>query len=104
MDARPFEVRWDAEGVVWLSGELDMASVDSFSDRVITNVRGPQAVLDLSDLTFVDSSGIRAILRLAQACGQGVRLRNVPDNVRAVLAITGIDETMGVRIDPATAD
>jgi len=102
MAARPFEVRLDAEGVVWLSGELDMASVDLFSDRVIANVRGPQAVLDLSDLTFVDSSGIRAILRLAQACGQGVVLRNVPDNVRNVLAISGIDETMGVRIDPVS--
>ena len=102
MAARPFEVRLDADGVVWLSGELDMATVNSFSDRVMGNVRGPQALLDLSDLTFVDSSGIRAILRLAQQCGQGVVLRNVPQNVRDVLAVAGIDATIGVRIDPST--
>ena len=97
----PFEARIDPDGVVWLSGELDLATADSFSEAVATILDGQQPVLDFSDLIFVDSSGIRAILALSQAKGQVV-LRNLPENVRKVLAIAGVNESMGVRIDPPT--
>jgi anti-anti-sigma factor len=90
----------DVDGVVWLSGELDLATADSFSQAVASMLDGQQPVLDFSDLTFVDSSGIRAILALSHAKGQVV-LRNLPENVRKVLVIAGVDETMGVRIEPA---
>jgi len=96
---RPFEARIDTEGVVWLSGELDLATAGSFSEAVASTLDGQTPVLDLSDLTFVDSSGIRAILALSQAKGPVV-LRNLPENVRKVLVIAGVNETMGVRIDP----
>jgi anti-anti-sigma factor len=101
-DRRPFEARIDRDGVVWLSGELDMATADSFSQAVTSGLDGQQPVLDFSGLTFVDSTGIRAILQLAQEKGQAVVLRNVPANIRKVLVITGVNESTGVRIDPAT--
>ena len=82
---QPFEIRIDAEGVAWLCGELDMASADS---------------LDMSELTFLDSSGIRAIVELATKSQRVLVIRQPPDNIRKVLAIAGIDGSMGVRIDP----
>lgn len=100
---RPFEARIDADGVVHLSGELDMAVVDQF-DRALASVDGQQLVLDLSDLTFLDSMGIRAILRSATVNGhQGVLLRNPRPNVRRVLSVAGVNEAMGVRIDSSTS-
>jgi anti-anti-sigma factor len=99
---RPFETRVDPDGVVWLSGELDMATADPFSQTVLSNVDGQQLVLDLSGLTFVDSMGIRAILQLARARQEAVVLRNLHPNVRRVFAVAGVDETMGVRIEPET--
>lgn len=98
--SRPFESRVDTDGVVWLSGELDMATAEPFSRTVFANVDGQQLVLDLSELDFVDSTGIRAILQLAKARQEAVVLRNLRPNVRRVLAIAGVDETMGVRFEP----
>ena len=96
------DVRADSDGVVWLSGELDMANADPFFERAMSNLDGqPAALLDLSALTFLDSSGIRAILRLAAARSDGVVLRSPRPNVRKILDIAGIDENVGVRIDPS---
>jgi anti-anti-sigma factor len=96
-----FEMRPDSEGVMWLSGELDMANADSFLERTMGHLDGqPTAVLDLSALTFLDSSGIRAILRMAKVRTEGVVVRNPQPNVRNVLEIAGVD-ALGVRIDPA---
>jgi anti-anti-sigma factor len=86
---RPFETRVDPDGVVWLSGELDMATADPFTKTVFANVDGQQLVLDLSELTFLDSTGIRAIFELARARQEAVVLRNLRPNVRNVLAIAG---------------
>jgi anti-anti-sigma factor len=96
---RPFEARIDPDGVVYLSGELDMAVADSFSQGLISNLDGQRPVLDLSDLTFLDSSGIRAILQVAAASGQGVALRSLRPNIRKVLAVAGVDEMLGVQIE-----
>jgi len=58
-------------------------------------------VIEIRRETFLDSVGIRAILRLAKVRTEGVVLRNPQPNVRKVLDIAGID-AMGVRIDPAS--
>lgn len=100
--ARPFEIRSDADGVLWLSGELDLAQVEAFRDSASANLDGQrEVVLEMSDLTFLDSSGIRAILQFgALVPDRAVVLRNPQENVRQVLAIAGVDERTGVRMEP----
>jgi anti-anti-sigma factor len=97
---QPFQARLGDDGVVWLSGELDMSTADSFSQALASQPGRWRPVLDLTELTFLDSSGIRAILRLARTCQQAVVLRNTAPNVRRVLDVAGVDESMGVRIEP----
>ena len=83
---RSFEIRTDGGGMMWLAGELDLAQMDTFIETVAAGTDGRrQIVLELSELTFLDSSGIRAILRVAQLVPDGVILRNPRENVRAVL-------------------
>jgi anti-anti-sigma factor len=56
-------------------------------------------VLDLSELTFCDASGIGAIVQLAHAAAaRGYRtvLRNPQQNVRTVLAITHVDTWLDI--------
>jgi anti-anti-sigma factor len=102
MEPRPFEIRVDAEGVLWLSGELDLEQASGLAQVAAQHLDGQRSVvLDCSQLTFVDSSGIRAILRFASDVPEYVVLRNPRPNVRGVLAIAGIDETLGVRIEPS---
>jgi anti-sigma B factor antagonist len=81
--------------VLALGGELDMAGA-SHLDQAMTAVRAdrPEEVLvDLRDLSFLDSSGIMALLRVRAVCeGIGSRLavRRGPDHVQRRLANAGV--------------
>src|SRR5688572_4651431 len=63
----PLDVRVDVDGasiIVWLRGELDMDSVPDLRKAFVRVFAEPahDIVVDLSDLAFLDSSGIRALL------------------------------------------
>jgi anti-anti-sigma factor len=85
-------------------GELDLATAPQLEERVLSAVREPSAeavVLDLRELTFMDSTGVRSIVAAHQAAQQsGARLRVVrpaPDSaVSRVIEISGIDEALGL--------
>src|SRR4051794_34632827 len=99
--SHPLQIRCDRDGVLWLAGEFDAAEVERFLRTATAHVDGRrEVVLDLSELTFLDSSGIRAILRFGQfVCAKGLWLRNPSEAVATVLAITGVDEVPGVMVD-----
>jgi anti-anti-sigma factor len=100
MNNQPFEIRVDADGVLWLSGELDLEQADLLTEVAAQHLDGQRSVvLDFSRLTFIDSSGLRSILTFATTVPDDVVIRNPRPNVQAVLRIAGIDETVGVRID-----
>ena len=101
MKSSGFSVRGDEEGVFWLTGEFDLAQQDVFKGLVFANLDGNRdVVLDCSELTFLDSSGIRAILKFASTVPRDVIIRNPTDHVRTVLAMVGADKGLGVRVEP----
>jgi anti-anti-sigma factor len=53
------------ELLVKAAGELDLVSEPQFN-AALEQVRGKPAVVDLSELTFMDSTGLRAILGAAR--------------------------------------
>jgi anti-anti-sigma factor len=79
---------------VALHGELDVASADGFADSLV-ELAGSTVVVDLSDLTFMDSSGIGALVRARnriRAGGLGELVLTRPGAiVRSVLEIVGLD-------------
>jgi anti-sigma B factor antagonist len=91
VDATPnevlrIEVLHDERTIV-LHGELDMADTDT-----LTRAAAPLAaergdlILDLHALTFIDSSGLLALLRTADRLREGnLVLRKPSDTVRHVL-------------------
>jgi len=89
------------EGGLAISGELDMAAADDFRDFAGSVVDGTQeVVIDIADLAFVDTAGIKAILRLAKtACQHGIVLRWPRDNVLRVLEILGVEQVRGIRVE-----
>jgi stage II sporulation protein AA (anti-sigma F factor antagonist) len=100
MTQTPFEVRTDAEGVYWLSGELDLAQADRFLETSTAHLDGQrEVVLDCSRLTFLDSSGIRAFLTFASKTPGTLVIRDPTPTVRKVLEIAGVDQRTGVRIE-----
>jgi anti-anti-sigma factor len=101
MKSSGFSVRGDEEGIFWLAGEFDLAQQDVFKSLVFANLDGNKdVVLDCSELTFLDSSGIRAILKFASTVPRDVVIRNPSTNVRTLLSMVGVGKGLGVRIDP----
>jgi anti-sigma B factor antagonist len=82
--------------VVSVSGELDMATADTFGDAVAPIASStPHVVIDLSACTFVDSSGLRVV---AATVGQAERVSIVSSEpaVLRVLEITTVDTMVSV--------
>jgi anti-sigma B factor antagonist len=99
-ETHPLEIRCDGDGVLWLSGEFDMAEVERFVRTATAWVDGRrEVVVDLSELTFLDSSGIGAVVRFANlVCAKGLFLRDPSESVGTVLTITGVDRLTGVTV------
>jgi anti-anti-sigma factor len=83
--------------VVELAGELDVASAVVL-DRCVSELR-PMTMpltMDVSDLRFVDSSGLRALTAARRAAledtGAAVRLVGCSDMLRKLLTMSGLAE------------
>ncbi|HET8758501.1 MAG TPA: STAS domain-containing protein [Solirubrobacteraceae bacterium] len=84
----------DRSATIRLVGELDMATADMFSETShgLLAEGYEQIVLDLRELTFMDSSGLRAILKLHRAAGTSAQLEIIdgPDHVKRLFTLTGL--------------
>lgn len=88
--------REDGSGVVRFIGELDLASAREAKDAGLAalsalNGNGAPLILDVSELTFCDSSGVHALYAIraqAEASGHSVTLRRPHPVVRRVLELT----------------
>lgn len=98
-----FEVRIDEDSdavTLSLCGELDLATSPKTQEELERALRNgaAQVVVDLTDLTFIDSTGIALFVFAKREDEQG-RLRFLPSNspaVRRVLAVTGLDQAFGL--------
>jgi len=84
----------DAEVAVVPAGELDLESADELNRRVseLQLRRITQIVLDLRNVEFIDSSGLRVLLALrndAKRNGHALTLVPPAPTVRRIFEITG---------------
>jgi anti-sigma B factor antagonist len=80
-----------------LIGELDIASVapiGSAIDAIVAD-RPARVAVDLSELRFIDSSGLSLFLSMADQVAE-VELRNPSAIVRKVLSLTGLSSVFVV--------
>ncbi|MFC8662815.1 STAS domain-containing protein [Streptomyces sp. NPDC057199] len=82
--------------VMELTGELDYDSYTQVRDLLpgLALQSGQQLVIDLTDITFCDSSGITALLAArnhALAARAGIALAAVPQHVSRILSTVGLD-------------
>jgi anti-anti-sigma factor len=81
---------------VALVGELDMAEVDSFEDelRRLEDSKPELLVVDLSELTLIDSHGLSALMQVdarSRAAQRRLVLAPPPEAVMQVFRITLLD-------------
>jgi anti-sigma B factor antagonist len=84
---------------VVLRGELDLSTVEKVELELATLEEGREQllVLDLSGLTFLDSTGLRLMVtadQRAQKDGRRLVIVKGPETVQRVFSITKLDETL----------
>lgn len=84
-------------------GELDLAVAPELEEKVLAAIQEGNlgVVLDLRELTFMDSTGVRTIVAAYQVSGKtghALKIVRPPRNspVARVIEISGIDEALGL--------
>lgn len=83
------------EGVIVVHGDIDVAGGPILEAAILQRESDGPVVIDLGDVFFIDSSGLRSLLgasRRARARSADVVLRNVGPEVLRLLEITGTTE------------
>lgn len=85
--------------VVILTGELDISEAPRVERELeaIQNERPRCVVIDLRNLTFMDSSGLRLIISAYQrldAAGAKLQLIPGPDAIQRIFSVTRLDERL----------
>ena len=98
----------EREGLVRVSlrGELDLSTVEKVEEelRRIEDRADKLLVLDLTGLTFLDSTGLRLMVtadQRARKAGRRLALVRGPETVHRVFTITKLDERLEM-VDDAT--
>ena len=90
-----------------LKGELDLSSVGKVQEelRRVEAEEPPLLVLDLTNLTFLDSTGLRTVVTAderARDNGRRFVIVRGPDAVQRVFAITRLEERLEMVDDPSS--
>ena len=95
------DVRDDGLCVVRTAGDLDIAAAEEFVDVVRASLgRCSEVEIDLAEVTFIDSSGLGALVRLrkeAEAKNASLHLINVSAATDRLLQLTGLTEFFDIR-------
>jgi anti-sigma B factor antagonist len=81
--------------LIRIRGEVDMSNVVTVESDLSGALAGrpTQVVFDLSELSFIDSSGIAVLLRAAEKT-DSLRLRNPTSIVQRIIEATGLTDVL----------
>ncbi len=88
-----------------LHGELDLASAPLLREEIegAEAVAAELLVLDLEDLKFIDSTGLRVVLEAHERAGereQRFAVTRGSQQVQRLLSVTGVDEHLRILASP----
>ena len=102
-------IEWAGDAVhLHVRGELDIAVADQLVGRIeaVRDSSARLALVDLHEVTFMDSTGLRALLAAQQVAEDGdfeVIVVRVPAPVRDVIGITGAERMLRMAETAAAA-
>lgn len=101
---------WESMGTIQLAKAFTVVEAVSFKrDCQTAFAQHPdlkEVVLDFAETTFIDSSGIGALVighKLCESKGAKLRLINVPDQVMMALSLTELDQIFHIEPAPVPA-
>lgn len=98
----------DSTAVVRCAGRLNMVEAGNLKaciDQTVDNGHA-RLVMDLSDVSFVDSSGLGSLiagLKKARQAGGDLRIAAAQEQVRTVLGLTNLDRVLRLYDDVSEA-
>ena len=81
-----------------LQGEIDMSNVDDLVHAALSRPDREALRLHMGHVTFIDSTGVRGLLRIAEAYGGELEVVAPHPTVRKVLRVLGLDSTPPLRV------
>jgi anti-sigma B factor antagonist len=99
-----FAITSDGPRLYFLSGELDLSTLPLMETAISPGVaKGGPVTLDMSGLTFIDSTGVGSILRSLKALPSGcIVLHGVRDAVQRVIEMMSVDRASNLHVIPCT--
>lgn len=82
---------------VFLSGDLDINSVETFKDDILEKSKNidKDVIIDLKDLEYIDSTGIGAIMTVyndVKKKNRSLTVKNANRNIAKLFKITELDK------------
>ena len=93
------KVRRESRLDVAVKGKLDAVSAPKFEEEVASSLDGiAELAIDISEVEYLSSAGLRALLYLYQLMSEQGRLviRNVPPIVKDIFELTGFEEIVTI--------
>lgn len=93
------KVRKESRLDVAVNGKLDAISAPKFEEEVASSLEGiTELVIDIGEVEYLSSAGLRALLYLHQLMSEQGRLviRNVPPIVKDIFELTGFQEIVTI--------
>ncbi len=95
----------DTASVVTVTGDLDLATAGHLAAVGLLTLsclhgHGEGLIVDLTDVSFIDSTGLSALVKIRNAAlddGRTVALKGPNPHVKRVLEITGLATAFGLR-------
>ena len=83
--------------VVRVGGEIDLETAPQLGDHALEALRdvSPHLVIDLSDVTFMDSTGLKVLVTVRQRAdlaGGSLAVTGASRTVLRLLSLTGLDQ------------
>lgn len=101
MDLELSTARVADRAVVTVIGEVDLESASQLGDHALVAMQDvcPDVALDLSGVTFMDSTGLKVLLsiqRRADLASGSFAIAGATRPVRKILSLTGLDQTFHI--------
>jgi anti-sigma B factor antagonist len=101
------EIPDERTSVIALGGELELSTIPMVESRLLAEVRARSAiVIDLTRVSFIDSSGIGILIGAFRTANDGKRLHAVAapgSQVERVLRLVGLDRVLPMFADRTNA-
>jgi anti-anti-sigma factor len=88
--------------IVKVDGEIDISNATALRDGLeLASDADQHLIVDMEGVTFIDSSGVDALVTLLNQTGihhRGLVLQNPSQNVRMVIGVLGLEDTFGLDV------